>query len=203
MDFTAILDGIEAEGKQQIQKIENETSRILNDINRTAESLAGERRERILFDGRTRLNRERTLIEQQAAVHALKVHADARQKLIETALKNVQQSFESIRSRKDYEIFLSNTVDEVISSLTPSLIENQGIVLHFDPRDTRTVEKIMTHSNTPITIRFDIKTSGGCTGESDDGHVVTLNTIESRFAHAGQMIQQELSIFFEDKISSE
>lgn len=203
MDFTAILDGIKAEGQLQIQKIEKEAARTFKEINQAAETMAGERRSRILFDGRTRLNRERALIEQQASVQALKVHADARQKLIETVLKNVQQSFDSIRSREDYENFLSVTVDEVISSLRPSLLENQEIVLHFDIRDKQTVEKILSRIDPAPIIRYDITTSGGCTGESEDTQVITLNTIEYRFAHASQMIQQELSIFFEEKISSE
>lgn len=203
MDFMAILDGIKAEGQLQIQKIEKEAARSLREINQAAETLAGERRDRILFDGRARLNRERTLIEQQASVQALKVHADARQKLIEGALEKVQGSFESIRSRKDYEEFLAATVNEVISSLTPSLLADQMIILHFDPRDMDAVEKISANIPQPVKIQYDISTSGGCTGESDDGQVVTLNTLESRFNHASQAIQQELSVFFEEKISSD
>jgi vacuolar-type H+-ATPase subunit E/Vma4 len=117
-------------------------------------------------------------------------------------LEKVQQYFESIRFRKDYQQFLSITIDEVTSSLRPSLLENQGIVCHFDPRDKDAVEKIFGESDPTITIRYDISTCGGCTGESEDGQVITRNTIESRFSHAGQMIQQELSVFFEEKIHS-
>jgi vacuolar-type H+-ATPase subunit E/Vma4 len=203
MDFTAILDGIEAEGQLQVQKIEKDAAKALNEINHAAENMAGERRDRILFDGRARLNRERALIEQQASVQTLKVHADARQKLIESALEKAQRSFDSIRRRKDYKQFLSNTVDEVIASLTPSLLENQGIVIHFDTRDKETAEKILAKTKSVVEIRFDITTSGGCTGESEDGQVITLNTIESRFNHASQMIHQELSVYFEEKISLE
>lgn len=200
MEFKAILDGIEAEGRIQIQKIEKETAKALKEINQTAETIAGERRDRILFDGRTRLNRERALIEQQASVQALKVHADARQQLIEGTLEMVQEYFKSIRQRQDYEEFLSNTIDEVMSSLRPSLLENQGIVFHFDPRDKKAVDKIFSKTDPTVAIRYDITTAGGCTGESEDGQVVALNTIESRFTHASQTIQQELSVFFEEKI---
>ncbi|MBM3138513.1 MAG: hypothetical protein FJZ98_10045 [Chloroflexi bacterium] len=203
MDFTAILDGIESEGQLQIQKIEKETVRALKEINHMAETVAGERRDRILFDGRTRLNREHALIEQQASVEALKVHADARERLIEGALEKVKTNFDSIRQRKDYEKFLSNTIEEVMSSLRPSLLENQGIIFHFDPRDEKSVQKILGKVDPIISIRYDIKTSGGCSGESEDEQVIALNTIESRFHHASQLIHQELSIYFEEKIHSD
>lgn len=202
MNFQAILDGIETEGSLQIHRIESEARKKIEGINREAERIAGQRRDRILFDGRARLNRERALIDQQASVEALQIHADARQKLIESVLNNVEESLEGIRKRRIYKEFLSMTVDEIAASLSPSLLEDQRIIMHFDKRDELTAGEILSGLEGPFDVKYDLQTFGGCSGESEDGRIVVLNTIESRFEHTGQIIQQILSVYFEEKAST-
>jgi len=53
-----------------------------------------------------------------------------------------------------------------------------------------------------VQIQYDLQCSGGCEAESDDGMVKVLNTFESRFDRALPKIQQDLSVFFEEKITS-
>lgn len=199
MDFLAILDGIKTEGQLQIQKINDEAENRIAEINRNAENTAGIQRKRILSDGRARLNRECALIDQQASVQCLKIHADARQSLIDIVLNHTQVSFQHIRERKDYTDILSSLIEEVIDSLLPSLLKNQTIILHFDNRDEMVIKKIIKNQKHSVELQFDIKTNGGCIGETGDGLVKVLNTIESRFERANSLIQQKLSVFFEEK----
>jgi len=202
MKFKTILDNIQNEGQIAIQRIEADTKREIDEINRSAEGNAEKQRSRILADGRARLSRETAIIEQQAAVKSLQVHADARQKLIDAVLTETRKSFSSIRSRSDYPSILVKLIDEAIKSLSPSLLEGQRIIMHFDERDHLTIEKIMREQLSDLETRFDLKTDGGCYGETSDGKVSTYNTIESRFQRAVALLQQKLSLYFEDKVSS-
>lgn len=201
MKFQAILDGITSEGLLQIRNIENEAGKSIAEIEESARQAASVQRNRILADGRARLNRECALIEQQATVQALQIHADARQKLIDATLENIENRFSEIRGSHAYEDFLALTIIEVDASLKPSLLENQRMTLHFDAKDKTLAEKIIAEKGINTDARFDILCQGGCTGETGDGMVVTRNTIESRFERANTILQQTLSRFFEEKIT--
>lgn len=202
MKLQAILDGIQAQGLLEIDRIQKEAQRQIDEINQAAEKNAGQQRLRILADGRARLNREIALINQQAAVRALQIHADARQKLIQEVLDAVRENLPSIRKRKDYKDILSRMIEDVMDSLSPSLLEGQSIILHFDPRDRDLVQALLQKRGQQTDILFDEESSGGCVGETSDALVITRNTIESRFERAHQILQQSLSVFFEEKVSS-
>ena len=202
MELDAILDGIKKAGEQQIAQIEREAEQQSSQILGKVQSEAEGQKNRILSDGKTRLNREQALITQQAVIHALQIHADARQTLIEDVLVQVQDRFKELRKDKDYEKVLSNLVAETMQSITPSLLPDQQIVLHFDPRDKKIAERTIEGYEQPISIQYDIECSGGCNAETDDSKVYVLNTVESRFEHAEPYIRQNLSIFFERKYAS-
>jgi vacuolar-type H+-ATPase subunit E/Vma4 len=86
---------------------------------------ANVQRDRILADGKARLNREQALIEQQALIQALQIHADARQSLIEKVMENVKERLPGLRNTKDYERFLDTLVNEALQSLKPSLLKDK------------------------------------------------------------------------------
>ncbi len=202
MELDAILDGIKKAGQQQIAQIEREADQQSSQILGKVQGEAEGQKNRILSDGKARLNREQALISQQAVIQSLQIHADARQKLIESVLEQVEKRFKELRKEKDYEKILANLVAETMQSITPSLLRNQKIVLHFDPRDKKIAERIFKHYDQPVSIQYDIECSGGCTAETEDNKVFVLNTVESRFQHAAPYIRQDLSIFFERKYAS-
>jgi vacuolar-type H+-ATPase subunit E/Vma4 len=202
MDLDAILDGIQKAGQQQIEQIEHEAERQSSQILAKIQKNADVQKKRILADGHARLNREQALIEQQAVIQSLQIHADARQKLIESVLKNVADRFSGIRSRKDYEQILSNLANETVQSIIPTLLNKQKIILHFDPKDKVIAERIVKKMEAPVSPEYDIECSGGCTAETEDSMVSVLNTVESRFEHAKPYVKQKLSLFFERKYSS-
>ncbi|BBB46821.1 V-type ATP synthase subunit E [Pelolinea submarina] len=202
MELDAILDGIKKAGNQQIAQIEHETEQEASQILVRVQKEAEGQKNRILSDGKTRLNREQALISQQAVIQSLQIHADARQTLIESVLDQVEKRFKELRKEKEYEKILSNLVAETVHSITPSLLRNQKMVFHFDPRDKEIAERIIKQYKQPVSIQFDIECSGGCNAETEDNKVFVLNTVESRFEHAAPYIKQNLSIFFERKYAS-
>ena len=202
MDLQAILDGIESTGKQQIKQIEEDAKFQVSQINLKARQEAGEQENRILSDGRARLNREQALIEQQAVVRSLQIRADARQVLIGEVLEKVKHTFGRIRERKDYPLILSQLVDETLKALQPSLLEGQSAIIHFDELDNAAAAEPQKKVKLPMELKFDIQCSGGSVAETEDQLVSVKNTIESRFEHASAALQQKLSIFFEGKSTS-
>ncbi len=202
MEFNAILDGIQKAGQQQIDQInreaERQTSQIIVKINKDAEF----QKKRILDDGKAHLNREQAMIEQQAIIQSLQIHADARQDLIESVIKKASDGFANLRDSDSYGSILEAMINEAVNCIRPSLVNDQKIVLHFDPRDKALLKKILKKFDQAIDAQFDIECSGGCNAETEDGLVLALNTIESRYCHAEPYIKQNLSLFFERKFSS-
>ena len=202
MELDAILDGIQKAGQQQIGKIKRESDRQTAQLMSKIEEDADVQKKRILDDGKAHLHREQAMVEQQSVIQALQVHADARQDLIERVMKNAAGKFSDLRKSKDYEMILGNLVCEALDCIQPSLIDDQKIILHFDPRDKALSRRILKNNKLEMNVQYDIECSGGCNAETEDGMVLALNTIESRFEHATPNIKQSLSIFFERKFAS-
>jgi vacuolar-type H+-ATPase subunit E/Vma4 len=202
VDLQAILDGIESAGRQRITEIETDAKFQVSQINLKARQEAGEQENRILSDGRARLNREQALIEQQAVVRSLQIRADARQVLIGEVLEKVKHNLGKVRERKDYPQILGQLVNETLKALQPSLLEGQRIIIHFDELDKAAAAELQKKAKLPLELLFDIQCSGGCTAETDDQLVSVKNTIESRFERASAALQQKLSIYFEGKSAS-
>ena len=202
MDLDAILDGIQKAGHQQIAQIEQDAERQTSQILAKTQKDADFQKNRILADGRARLNREQAMIDQQAVIQALQIHSDARQGLIESVLEKTKDHFSRLREDKDYENILADLVEETMQSILPSLLKNQKVILHFDPRDKKIATRVLKKYEQPLSVQYDIECFGGCSAETEDEMVFALNTIEARFEHAAPYIKQDLSIFFERKYSS-
>lgn len=202
MELDAILDGIQTAGQQQIDQIHREAERKTSQIKSKIQKDADVQKKRILDDGKAHLHREQAMIEQQAVIQALQIHADARQSLIERVIKKAAEGFSNLRNSKDYKVILGNLIGEALDCIKPSLINDQKIVLHFDPRDKALIKSLLKNITQEVDVQYDIECSGGCNAETEDGMVLALNTIESRFEHAEPYIKQNLSIFFERKFSS-
>lgn len=201
MELDVILEGIHNKGHQEIRRIETEAENKISQINQIAIQEANIQKNRILSDGRIKLNRDKALIAQQAEMHALKIHADARQDLIEKVLNMVKDRFSGIRLRNDYPGILEKLINESIKTILPSLIQDGRIVLHIDAGDLETARRITEKFDESIDLVDNLKIDGGCIAESDDQMVTVKNTLESRFSHAEDQIRQDLSIFFEDRAS--
>jgi len=202
IEIRAILDGIAEASQQQISEIEDVAKKQVDEINSKAEAEADIQKNRILKDGQNRLNRTCALIEQQAIMQALQLHAGARQKLIEEVLEKTKEKMATVRNNGKYRKILKTLVFDAVSALKPSLLDGQKVILHFDKQDEAIAKDIVKELGEPVILKYDISCQGGCIAESEDGLVSTLNTFESRFKHSLPMNLQTLSIFFEEKVST-
>jgi len=202
IEIKAIIDGIFKAGQQQISEIESAAEKKVVEIHSKAEAEANIQKNRILKDGQARLNRTSALIEQQAIMQALQLHAGARQRLIEKVLEKAEEKMSTVRNDERYKKILKVLVQDSVNAIKPSLLDGQKVILRFDERDKMIAKEIIKELNEPVIPKFDIHSEGGCIAESEDGLVSVLNTFESRFQHSLPLIQQTLSIFFEGKIST-
>ncbi len=202
IEIKAIIDGVLEAGQQQIIKIEGEAEKRVSEIRSRAEAEANVQKNRILKDGQARLNRRSALIEQQAVMQALQLHAGARQRLIEIVLENTKEKMSTVRNDERYKKILEMLAVDAVNAIKPSLLDGQKVMLHFNEQDKAIAKGFVKELGEQVVPKYDISCQGGCVAESEDGMVRTLNTFESRFQHSLPLIQQTLSIFFERKIST-
>ena len=202
IEIKAIIDGVFEAGQQQIIKIEDEAEKKITEIRSRAEAEANVQKNRILKDGQTRLNRTSALIEQQAVMQALQLHAGARQRLIEVVLEKSKEKMSTVRNDERYKKILKLLVLDAVNAIKPSLLNGQKVILHFNKQDKAITKSFVKELDEQVIPVYDISCQGGCVAESEDGLVRTLNTFGSRFQHSLPLIQQTLSIFFERKIST-
>ncbi len=198
----AILDGIAEAGQQQISEIKNAARNEVGEIHSRVETETSIQKNRLLKAGQAHLNRTSALIEQQAIMEAMQLHAGSRQRLIEKVLKKAEEKMSTVRNDERYKKILRVLMLDALNALKPSLLDGQKVILHFDKRDKAIANGLVKELEEQVLLRYDIACQGGCVAESEDGLVRTLNTFESRFQHSLPLIQQTLSIFFEEKIST-
>ena len=132
IEIKAIIDGVFEAGQQQIITIEDEAEKKITEIRSRAEAEANVQKNRILKDGQTRLNRTSALIEQQAVMQALQLHAGARQRLIEVVLEKAKEKMSTDRNDERYKKILELLALDAVNAIKPSLLNGQKVILHFN-----------------------------------------------------------------------
>ncbi len=202
MDIQAIIDGIKEAGTKEIALIQQKAEAQVKTIRDKAIDEGNKQRDRIAKDAQIRSNRKQAVIVQRAYMQSLQMHADARQELIVHVIEKTRERLESMRERSGYADILEDFIRDSIDAILPSLLKDQMVILHADKRDEAIVRKMEIPFSDRLQLKFDIQCNGGCEAESDDGMVRVLNTFESRFDRALPKIQQDLSVFFEEKVST-
>jgi len=195
----ALLENLRAAARGQVHQIEENARQRAEKIVSDARAEAEAQKMRILSDGRANLNRTQALIEQQAIIRALQIHADARQSLIEQALQKARESFDALRARQDYPAIFEMLVKEALDALKPSLLPGQRAILRVDPRDMELCRRVIKNMMEVPEVRADLQCYGGCEAETEDGLVTVKNTINARFERAQTGARQELGVFFEQR----
>jgi len=131
IEINAILGGIAEAGQKQITEIEETAEKQIAGIRAKAEAEASIQKNRILKDGHARLNRTRSLIEQQTIMQSLQLHADARQQLIDKVIVGAEEKIAAVRNETKYKKILKTLMLDAIKALKPSLLDGQKVILHF------------------------------------------------------------------------
>ena len=203
MEFEAILDGIEKITNKQIADIQQQTDQRIKDIKTSYQQEADEIRKTLEQEGHIRLNRETALIKQQAEMQYLQTISDTRQKLIQSTFDAVREKLETIRNSKEYKTLLLSLISEAMEDIKPSLGDDNTILFSFSPLDKDLVKGYKGDPPYNIQFKFDLQCWGGCNASSSDGKVCVYNTLNDRYERANPILQQKLSLFFNEKTAQE
>ncbi len=204
MEFETILDGIEKIADTQIAEIKQQTDQRIKDIKASYKKEADEIRTNLEKEGRIRLNREAALIKQQAEMQYLQTISGARQQLIQSTLDMVKNKLEVARDSKDeYKKLLFFLIKEAMDDLISSLGNDNTIILSFSSKDEDLVKGFKADPAYTIQYKFDLNCWGGCNASSADGKVCVYNTLNDRYKRAAPILQQQLSLFFNEKTAQE
>ncbi|RJQ41934.1 MAG: hypothetical protein C4545_05400 [Anaerolineaceae bacterium] len=201
MEIDTILDGINKITESQIAEIKQQTDQRIKEILSQSKKETEEIRRNLEQEGRIRLNREVAIIQQQAEMQYLQNISDARQKLIQESLDQVKKALETMRTRVAYKSLLITLAKEAIEDLKPSLGEEKVIIVSIDPKDQELLKGFAADESITIQYRFDLDCWGGCNAFSPDGKVCVYNTLNDRYQKAIPILQQQLSLFFNEKIT--
>ncbi len=199
MEIDTILNGINTITENQIAAIKQQTDQRIKDILSQSKKEADEIRKNLEKEGRIRLNREVAIIQQQTEMQYLQNISDACQKLIQESLDQVQEALETMRTQDTYKSLLFTLTKEAIEDLKPSLDEENEIFVSVDPRDKELLKGFAVEKSITLQYKFDLNCWGGCNVSSPDGKVCVYNTLNDRYQKAIPILQQQLSLFFNEK----
>ncbi|HOJ00392.1 MAG TPA: V-type ATP synthase subunit E [Anaerolineaceae bacterium] len=201
MGIEAILAGINAITENKIAELQQQTVQQVNQILFRSKEEVEEIRKNLEKEGRVRLNREAAIIQQQAEMQYLQNISDARQKLIQESLGQIEIALRSIRTQGEYPALLRSLIKEAVGDLQPSLGQEKEIIVSVDPKDKELLNKFPKDGSVKIHFQYDLDCWGGCNASSLDGKVCVYNTLNDRFQKAVPILQQWLSLFFSEQVT--
>lgn len=200
MNLERILTQIKADTEQEVEQILAEGQSQADALLQKAREEVEGSRQRILQDGEYRLQRETAIIMRQGIMETLRLQAQARQILIDAALREASEKLGKLYALESYPDILSRFAQEALSDLAPSLLPGQKVVLHFDPKDKAIPLQQFCLEGHVCECVYDLKTKGGCIAQSEDGKVIVNNTIEARMKHGLPQLRQQLWQIFEEQL---
>jgi vacuolar-type H+-ATPase subunit E/Vma4 len=201
MSFAAILDGIHHFAQRQIAEINKNAAVQIKVIESEEKAELEKIKAEALVEGQSRIAKKKALLVQQTRMKSLQKIADARQKLIEMVIDQLQKELDGFRADSMYSGVLASLIEQAVIALEPSLLPGQRIILQFDHRDRASVPP--SYLTDPRYLpEFELNSNGGCNAVSEDGLVRVLNTLEDRFLRALPGLQTQLSVFFDSKCRS-
>jgi vacuolar-type H+-ATPase subunit E/Vma4 len=130
-----------------------------------------------------------------------------REELVNTALEQARESLINIREHKAYSQVLQRLTQEALSELEKSAGDISQTWLVLDPRDRGLLDSILPrmYLNLPINFEliFELNSWGGVIARSEDGRMVVINTLESRYERAIPVLRRQLAAFFEKEVVDE
>ena len=149
-------------------------------------------RQRILKDAEYRRQRETAIILRQGIMEKLRLQAEVRRRLIDSAMLEAAEKMGKLYALEGYPEILNRFAQEALSELAPSLLPEQKAILRFDPKDKNVPLNKFTLEGHECLMAYDLTTKGGCIAQSEDGKVIVFNTIEERIKNGLPQLRQQM-----------
>jgi vacuolar-type H+-ATPase subunit E/Vma4 len=207
MSLVAILEAIKTSGDLQVREIDKRASEQADEFLVAARRDAQRVREGACAKEVLPAYRERARIIHRARLEGLHIWGDAREELINSALDQARERLVHLRNEKIYPRVLHNLLQEALSELESSVGNISLIWLELDPRDSELIDyllpKMVLNLPAKFELSFKLDSCGGVIARSEDGRMVVINTLESRFERAIPVLRHGLAVLFERESEAE
>ncbi|MDI6873096.1 V-type ATP synthase subunit E [Candidatus Solincola sp.] len=187
MSIEDILQALDEECRAECQEIfrraEQEAKQILEKAREEAESIRQARLAKIRAEAQS----EATSILYSARLRAKNSVIQAKERVVEKALRQAVQGMEGLRSRGDYPDILAGLIEEGLSRV------GGRVVVHVDPADRQLAEDILRRRGVEFEVRTDIETRGGAVVSDPEERVRIINTVEERLNRAREKLRLQVS----------
>lgn len=202
MSLQAILETIENRGATQLQVIASQADLQAREIISRAQLEAAALREQACHAALEPATRERARLIQRARLEALHKVGETREALVDLALDEVGSRLARSREQAGYPEVLRRLIRETLLELEISPETTTGKIkasLDGDPRDRNIIEGFLGELGLDPLVDFDLACWGGLIGQSEDGRVVVVNTLEARLERATPFLRTFLAAYFESE----
>lgn len=187
MSIEDILQALDEECRAECQEIfrraEQEAKRILEKAQEEAESIRQARLDKVRAEAQS----EATSILYSARLRAKNSVIQAKERVVEKALRQAEQEMQDLRSRDDYPDILAGLIEEGLSRV------GDKVVVHVDPADRNLAEDILRRRGVEFEVRTDIETRGGAVVSDPEERVRIINTVEERLNRAREKLRLQVS----------
>ncbi len=198
MSIEDILQALDEECRAECQEIfrraEQEAKQILEKAQAEAEAIRQARLAKIRAEAQS----EATAILYSARLRAKNSVVQARERVVEKALREAVQGLEGLRSRSDYPDVLAGLIEEGLSRV------GGKVVVHVDPADRQVAEEVLRRRGVDFEVRTDIQTRGGAVVSDPEERIRIINTVEERLNRARERLRLQVSalLFGEEEVAA-
>jgi vacuolar-type H+-ATPase subunit E/Vma4 len=209
----AILEVIRSAGQAEIDEIEQrafaQAREILVNARLEAETIKEQARAVAEDPG----FRERTRILHRARLEALQMVGNAREELVDSAIKQTRGRLDSLRMHSIYPRVLHKLLGEALDELQRAQVEDECLPagttaagssvaaasLEADRRDRPLLERMLDEMGLEYPVQYNLQCWGGLVVKSAEGRISVINTLEARLERATPYLRLSLAALFEQE----
>jgi vacuolar-type H+-ATPase subunit E/Vma4 len=209
----AILEVIRSSGQVEIGEIETRAFAQAREILVNARLEAETIKEQACATAQEPGFRERTRILHRARLEALQIVGNAREELVDSAIKQTRGRLEGLRMHSIYPRVLRDLLSEALDELQRAQVEDEcpsgsstaagsptaAGCLEVDRRDRPLLERMLNEMDLEYPVRYNLQCWGGLVVKSSDGRISVINTLEARLERATSYLRRSLAALFEER----
>jgi V/A-type H+-transporting ATPase subunit E len=182
-----ILLALDEQCREECQSIYRTAQKEAEQILEKARREADEIREARLQRAKSEAESDTISVLYSARLKARNAVIQAKEEMVEEALRESEKSLRELRSNEDYAGVMEGWLKEGLSRLSGK------IIVHTDPLDSDLVKSLLDEVEVEYEIIPDMNIPGGVVLSDTEGRVKIINTVEERLNRAREKLRMQVS----------
>lgn len=182
-----ILLALDEQCREECRAIHERARREAEEILEKARREAEEMRRARLKRAKSEAESETISILYSARMKARNAVIQAKEEMVDEALREAEKRLGDLRSREDYPRVMEGWLGEGLSRL------GGKVVVHVDPRDADLAASLLDKAGVEYEVVPDIECLGGAVISDADARVKVINTAEERLNRAREKLRMQVS----------